>query len=357
MSATDSPLGSLLSLPPPRIAADRLSGLLAHHWGLSGRLSPLTSERDLNHRLATVAGRFTVKLSNPAEPEAMTDFQSRAFLHVAAADPGLPVPRLMLPRGAGTGALWLDLPEGRLRVFTWLEGSVLATTPRSPAQARAAGQALARLTAALRGYAHPAADHVILWDIRQVPRLAALLPGLADASLRAEAEAFILDFEGRLAPVLGRLPAQVCHADFNPHNLLTDPADPDRIAGILDFGDMVLTPRVCDLAVAASYQIADAARPLDTLGPFLQGYAARLPLTADEVALLYDLILARVFTTLLITGWRAARYPGNAAYILRNVPSARAGLEGLRRLGRERALRAFSEAAGDRAALQEESPP
>ncbi len=75
------------------------------------------------------------------------------------------------------------------------------------------------------------------------------------------------------------------------------------------------------------------------------------------MALLYDLILARVFTTLLITGWRAARYPDNAAYILRNVPSARAGLEGLRRLGRERALLAFSEAAGDRAALQEESRP
>jgi hypothetical protein len=353
MTPTDSPLGSLLSLPPPRIAADRLSGLLSHHWGLTGRLTPLTSERDLNHRLAAAEGRFTVKLSNPAEPAAMTDFQSRAFLQVAARDPGLPVPRLLPPRGAGAGALWLDLPEGRLRVFTWSEGTVLAATPRTPAQARAAGQALARLTLALQGFVHPAADHVILWDIRQVPRLAALLPGLADAALRAEAEAFVLDFEGRLAPVLGRLPVQVCHADFNPHNLLADPADPDRIAGILDFGDMVRTPRICDLAVAASYQIADAARPLDTLVPFLQGYAGRLPLAADEVALLYDLILARIFTTLLITGWRAARYPENAAYILRNVPSARAGLDALQALGRERALQAFSDAACSRAAVQE----
>lgn len=347
MTPTDDLPGDLLSLPPPRIDADRLSRLLSRHWGLTGRLTALTSERDLNHRLAAAQGRFTVKLANPAEPLAMTDFQTRAFLHVAATDPGLPLPRLVPPRpeGAAAGGLWLDLPEGRLRVFTWAEGVVLSSAPRTPAQARAAGAALARLTAALAGFDHPAADHVLLWDIRQVPRLAALLSGLPDPALRAEAGAFVADFEGRLAPVLARMPAQVCHADFNPHNLLVDPADPDRIAGILDFGDMVRTPRVCDLAVAASYQIADPDRPLDTLGPFLQGYAARLPLSRDEVALLYDLILARIFTTLLITGWRAARYPGNAAYILRNVPSARAGLAALRRLGRDRATRAFAEAA------------
>ena len=29
------------------------------------------------------------------------------------------------------------------------------------------------------------------------------------------------------------------HGDLNPHNLLTDPADPTRIAGILDFGDSI----------------------------------------------------------------------------------------------------------------------
>ncbi|MCB6177414.1 phosphotransferase [Rhodobacter sp. Har01] len=337
---TQDALGALLSLPPPVLAPEALAAALAAHWGLAGRLSPLTSERDLNHRLSSAQGRFMLKLANPAEPLAMTEFQTRALQHVAARDPDLPVPRLVPTR---LGAPWVDLPQGRLRLLTWLDGTPLAAAPRTDAQRRAVGEALARLTAALADFAHPADDHVILWDIKQVPRLAPLLPALADPGLRARADSFVADFEGRLSPVLARLPAQVCHADFNPHNLLVAPDDPDRVTGILDFGDMVRTPRICDLATAASYQI-DPDRPLDSLAAFLSGYTARLPLDRTELALLYDLITARMVTTLTIAGWRAARYPENAAYILRNAPSARAGLAAFAEIGRDAATLAFAAA-------------
>lgn len=336
-------LGALLSVPPPVLAPQALAAALSAHWGLAGTLSPLTSERDLNHRVTAPQGQFTVKLANPAEPEAMTDFQTRALLHVAARDPGLPVPRLV---PTGTGAPWVDLPEGRLRVMTWLDGTPLHAAPKSDVQRHAVGAALARLTAALADYDHPAADHVLLWDIKQVPRLAPLLPAITDAALRAGAEAFVAAFADTISPQLARLPSQVCHADFNPHNLLVAAEDATAVTGILDFGDMVRTPRVCDLATAASYQI-DPARPLDSLCAFLSGYAARLPLDPAEVALLFDLITARMVTTLSIAGWRAARYPENAAYILRNAPSARAGMAAFAGIGRDAATRAFARALKD----------
>lgn len=342
MPHPSDPADDVLALPPPRMAQDVLLGHLAAHWGLAGRLSPLTSERDLNHRLSALSGRYTVKLANAAEPLGMTDFQTRALLHVAAADPGLPAPR---PVPMQDGGLWLDLPEGRLRVLTWLEGRPMADTPRSPAQARATGAALARLARALAGFRHPEAGHVLLWDIRQVPLLGRLVPGLPDAALRAEAEAFIADFTFRVAPALERMPAQVCHSDFNPHNLLTDPADPAMVTGIIDFGDMVQTARICDVAIAAAYQV-DPADPLPGLQALLAGYTATLPLARDEIALLFDLIQARAITTLVIAGWRAARYPGNAAYILRNTRAARTALDALAGLGRERVTRALAEASG-----------
>ena len=46
-------------------------------------------------------------------------------------------------------------------------------------------------------------------------------------------------------------------------------------------------------------------------------------------ALLRDLTATRMLTTLAIASARAARYPENAAYILRNVPAAAAGLRAL----------------------------
>lgn len=336
MTATDS----LLTVPPPRIAAEALTDALHQHWGLEGTLSPLTSERDLNHRLDSPRGRFVVRLTNPAEPAAMTDFQTCAALHVAARDPSLPVQRLM---PLHDGRTMLPLPEGVLRVFTWLEGQPLHMARRSNAQRKAIGAGLARLTAALADFDHPAADHLLLWDIRQLPALAPLTDHIADPALQAECAAFIADYTVRVLPQVNALHRQVVHADFNPHNLLVSEENPDLLTGILDFGDMVRTPRACDLAVAASYQI-DPADPLGSLSALVAGYAGHLPLTARETALLFDLITARMVTTLTITAWRAAMYPENAPYILRNAPSARAGMAAFRALGRVAVTEALKDA-------------
>jgi hydroxylysine kinase len=317
--------GSLLSLPPPSLAADALTRLAREHWGVEGWLTRLVSERDLNHRLDTDSASYVLKLTNPAEPPEMTDFQTAALLHVATKDPGLPTPRVIPARD---GRHIIRLPEGALRLLSWCDGTPAFGVPLSPDLAVSIGTVLARLTAALAAFEHPGADHLLLWDIRRFPLLAPLIPSLP-ADLQADVLAFRDKFETHIAPALVDLPTQVVHSDFNLHNLLVDPEDPSRVTGILDFGDMVRTPRICDIAVAAAY-LFNPEDPLLLHLPFIQAYNARLPLLPREIALLPDLITARMLTSLTISNWRAARYPGNADYILRNAPSARAGLKTLR---------------------------
>jgi hydroxylysine kinase len=314
--------GSLLSLPPPDLSPETLGRLAKDHWGVEGWLTRLVSERDLNHRLDTDTESYTLKLANPAEPPAMTDFQTKALLHVAATDPDLPTPRVIPARD---GRHVIPLAEGALRLLSWCPGTAVAGLPLSPVLAGSIGTTLARLTIALSRFDHPGADHVLLWDIRNFAALAPLMPALPD-DLQTQAQTFRDRFNAVIAPALAKLPAQIVHSDFNLHNLLADPEDPTRLSGILDFGDMVRTPRVCDLAVAASYLVKPDA-PLSLIIPLVSAYHARLPLLHEEIALLPDLITARMLTSLTISAWRAARYPGNADYILRNAPSARAGLQ------------------------------
>ncbi len=322
---TEDPAGSLLSVPPPRVPAETLAWLVEIHWGIDGTLVPLTSERDLNHRLDTASGTYTLKLANLVEPIGITEFQTQALVHAAKVDPGLPTPRVVPTR---TGQTILPTPDGALRLLTWCPGTPVAKLPRSPVLAKVTGDALARLTTALQDFSHPSDDHFLLWDIRRFAALAPLTPALPPET-QAQVLTFRDQFQTRIASALTALPTQVVHADFNPHNLLAEPAKPDQITGILDFGDMVRTPRICDLAVAASY-LVDPEDPLSLLLPLITAYHARLPLLPAEIALLPDLITARMLTTLTIAGWRAARYPENAAYILRNAPSAESGLQALR---------------------------
>jgi hydroxylysine kinase len=318
------PAGSLLSLPPPQVPPRALAALVATHWDLIGTLHPLTSERDQNHRLDTGTASYTLKLANPAEPAPLTDFQTQALLHTAREAPNLPTPRVIPTRD---GHPILPTRDGALRLLTWLPGTPLAHLPRTPALAASIGGALGELDATLAHFHHPAADHHLLWDIRNTPDLAPLTDALPP-DLKPRIITFLARFTTHIAPGLKQLPRQVIHGDFNPHNLLADPADPSHLTGILDFGDMALSHRICDLAVAASYLI-DPADPTSLLIPLTQAYHQANPLTAQELHLLPDLITARLVTTLTISAWRAARYPENAPYILRNAPTSRAGLDAL----------------------------
>jgi hypothetical protein len=324
LTMTQDPAGSLLSLPPPRVPTPALATLAATHWGLTGTLTPLTSERDQNHRLDTGGASFTLKLANPAEPAALTDFQTQALLHTARHAPDLPTPRVI---AAQDGRTIIATRDGALRLLTWLPGTPLAHLPRTPDLAAAIGTALGHLDATLASFHHPASDHHLLWDIQNAVDLTPLLPALPN-DLKPRIGAFLDHFSDTIAPALSQLPRQVIHGDFNPHNLLADSARPETLTGILDFGDMTLSHRICDLAVAASYLI-EPADPTALLLPLTTAYHQANPLTAPEISLLPDLITARLATTLTITAWRAARYPENAAYILRNAPTSRAGLDAL----------------------------
>ena len=316
------PLGSSLTTPPPTLSPAKALALAETHFGRSGTLTALTSERDLNFRLMTPDGAYVLKLANPAEPPAVTAMQTLALIHLEATT--LPVPRVIRTLAGATEAA---TPHGILRLLTWLEGQPQHQTQRSPAQCAAMGRMAANLSLGLAAFTHPAAAHVLQWDIKHASALRPLLPFIAD-DLRPLATETLNRFDRDIAPHLATLRAQIVHNDLNPHNVLVDPADPTSITGVLDFGDMVETPLICDAAVAASYQI-DPAAPRASLETFAAAYHAVLPLTGLEARLLPDLTATRMLTTLAIASARAARYPDNAAYILRNVPSAAAGLTAL----------------------------
>ncbi|MFT3953026.1 MAG: phosphotransferase [Piscinibacter sp.] len=328
-------LGDLLDQAAPPVTLAEAAALAERHFGLTGTLRPLTGERDRNFHLEGADGRHhVVKIAHPAEAPAVTDFQVRALLHIAEADPTLATPRAVLPVDGAAEAVWRvpGAPDRRLRCYTYLEGRPLHLAAPSAAQRARLGRFLARLDTALAGFRHPSDDHDILWDLKRAARVRPLLADIADPDRRALPERAFARFEAEILPVLGTLRTQVVHNDFNPHNILADAADDSRIAGVIDFGDMVRAPLVQDLATACAYQVAPQGHPLDGPADLIAAFHAELPLEEAELAVLPGLIATRMALTIAISSWRAARHPDNAAYILRNQKAAWSGLERLERL-------------------------
>jgi len=336
-------LGEVLDAPPPPASTADAEALAAAHFGLQATAKPLTGERDRNfHLLALDGGEYVLKVVHPAEDSLVTDFQGRALLHLAEADPTLPVPRARLPLVVP----WQvpGQPSRLVRVYSWLPGRPLHLATPGAAQRRALGALLARVGLALRGFSHPAQDHVLLWDIQHAARVRPLLAHIQDPARRAVPEGLLDTFERLAVPAMRGLRRQVIHNDFNPHNVLADAVADDRIAGVIDFGDMVNAPLVQDLATACAYHVQPEGHPLAGPAEIVAGYHAVCPLLPEELDILFDLIAVRGVISVAISGWRAERQPDNAPYILRNFPRAWAGLERLAAIPREEA-RAFFHAA------------
>lgn len=332
----------LLSHQPPGVPIEEAGGIAQRIFGITGRFRSLSSERDANFHVTLADGtQALLKITNAREDRSVTAMQTAALMHLAVVDPDLPVQRICETL---KGEAWevITGPSGHehvVRLLTWLDGTMLHAATPGPDLHRRIGSLLGRLTKGMRGFFHPAAGHALQWDIKQAASLRPMLAAVADPALRARLTAHLDRFEAEIAPRLPHLRAWIVHNDFNPHNLVVDAVAASRPTGIIDFGDMVHTALACDLAVACSYHITDGAAPLARVADMVAGYAAVLPLEEEEIALLPDLIRLRHATTLAVTAWRAARYPENAAYILRNASASQRGLDVIDRIGTDETAR------------------
>jgi Ser/Thr protein kinase RdoA (MazF antagonist) len=308
----------MLTTTAPAFSGADATRIATQHFGIAAQVKPLVSERDQNFRLETSDGkRFTLKIANHAEQAEVIDFQNRALLHVAERDASIPLPRV-IPTRDGQLHCSVDL-NGKthiVRVLSWLEGVVLEGEKADAGLVNSMGRLLARLGLALQDFDHPGSNPPLLWDMKRAAGLRDLLVHIDEPELRQLITRTLERFISRVKPALDTLRTQVIHNDMNPGNVLLDKANPGQISGIIDFGDLVRSPLIIDLAVAAAYQLNEGDDPLAGALPMIAGYHTVRPLQRVELELLTDLIRTRLATSLLIGAYRVKLFPENSEYLM-----------------------------------------
>lgn len=302
----------LLSRSPASSLAS-IETLVRERYGIEGRAERLTGERDENFRIHTPHGPgYVLKVSPVGEPDTLADLTVAVLLHLEHTAPSIPVPRVIRTAEGQTRIEINDSPEGArtANLCTYISGKLLSTsTVRTTAQRHACGQLLARLAKALSTFGHEACRRTIAWDLRQLPRLASLIPGVPELPDVAFLRAFVAEFTARIAPRLAGLRSQFVHNDFNARNIIIDPADESRIVGVIDFGDAVHTALIADVAVGVMGQLATPDSADDAIREFVAGYCVEQPLRAEEMAILNWLIAGRITQNVVITAWHRAQNP------------------------------------------------
>lgn len=335
-----------LALTRPSFTVADAERIARELYGIDAQAKEFYAERDRSYHLRTKDGAgFVLKLVHEDEDEANIAFQIAALNWIGRQDASLPIPRVR-QASDGTQIAHQVSADGRrhpIWMLSYLPGTPMMETKPGLATLRQLGRFAARMDRALRGFFHPAAGREIVWDARVAPRLAPHLSLIEDAADRKLLEGIVTDFASDVLPKLAGQRAQIIHNDMNLHNVLVAEDQPDHISGLIDFGDMIHAPLIVELAVAGSDAVLDA-DPLERVAELLRGYHEILPLTFEEVDLLYDLIQSRHAASLAILARRRAQKMTEPNYLESYAEPCRRSAWELHEIGRGRASEAFRRA-------------
>ena len=109
------------------------------------------------------------------------------------------------------------------------------------------------------------------WDLKQAGRLDGFLSYIDDRERRDLVAQFLDRFHTQVAPRFPELRTSVIHNDANDNNILVQESG-SQVKSIIDFGDMVHTYTICELAIAIAYMILDKEDLLHVARQVAKGY-------------------------------------------------------------------------------------
>jgi 4-aminobutyrate aminotransferase-like enzyme/Ser/Thr protein kinase RdoA (MazF antagonist) len=301
----------------PRFTAEKVRKALLDLYGIGGELRPLPAEWDQNFQLDSAgAGTFIIKIANIARSAEELDFQNGAMNRLADLWTSGKSPR-PVASGSGESISTITGTGGStymLRVLTYLPGRPMAEIqPLDSKTLDRLGYAMGDLDSCLLEFEHSAMERTFRWDLRQAEWISQYTSRIADPVRRGIVERILLQHRARILPLSSDLRMSVIHNDANDDNILLEP-DPEggyRIAGLLDFGDMLRSHTINELAVTCTYAILRMEDPIPVISDIAAGYHRARPLSEPEIQALFPLICMRLSISVTTSAIAAEEDPDN----------------------------------------------
>jgi 4-aminobutyrate aminotransferase-like enzyme/Ser/Thr protein kinase RdoA (MazF antagonist) len=295
----------------PNFSLEEARALARDLYGLDAAASALPSERDQNFLLQDRSDeKYVLKIANALEDRALIDAQQQAMARVAER---APCRRRIAPTQSGDLLTEIRSASG-MRHFVWmidwLPGVPLGDLKRhSPELLRDLGRRVGQIDRALADFDHQAIHRDFHWDLANGLNVVREYESLImDAETRRLVRKFAAEFERDVAPILPKLRKGAIHNDANDYNVIVAGRS---VAGLIDFGDMIYSSTVADLAVAIAYAILNKPDPLAAAVEIVKGYHAEYALTEDELAALFGLARLRLCMSVCIGAHQLRQRPND----------------------------------------------
>ena len=290
----------------PRFQDESAEAFAEKYFNVRADAWPLPSERDQNFQLTTSTDeKYVLKIANALEERSFLEAQNSVLTYLAQR---VSFCQRVVPSVSGEEIVTITSDEGAphfVRLVNYIEGVTLAgMKPCTASIARDLGRKIGELERALVDFDHTAAHRNFHWDLANGNRIVDEFRHLIkDTRLRELVYKCRFDLKTDLR-------RSVIHGDPNDYNIIVDP-EGMTVSGLLDFGDMVYSYTVGDLAIAIAYVVLDVFDPLEVATEVVAGYRSEFALLDDELEALWPLVRLRLGVSVCMAAYQQQQQPEN----------------------------------------------
>jgi len=294
---------------------------VANYYGIEVKASVLNGYDELNFLLVDKSGKKNIlKVSNSSHDYFFLEAQVKILQHLAKTDIAAQFQTYTLnKKGETLTEIIVDEQTYCIRILSFLEGSFWVETPtKNNALFENLGTFLGKMDKSLEGFKHPGMHRHYTWDISTARDANYKMSYIKDAAKKRIADYFMLQFETEVLPTLSSYRQAYTHNDANDYNVLVEG---DAIAGLIDFGDMVYTALINNVAVASTYAMLHQSDPLAAAILVVKGYHSAYALEEKELSILYYLIAARLCISVTQSAYNGSLETNNEHHFITEQPA------------------------------------
>ena len=306
----------------PDFSVDDAVGIALQHFEIQGAATVLPGERDQNFKISGALGNYVLKIAHPNVSHSILEMENSAIRLAGEREPAnrefLAVPTLVRSR---TGESIVGLTDANSRDFfvrclSYLPGQPLANVgPHSPALLELIGRLLGELDLRLEVLEdNSAAKREMKWDLKNALQIVTQsVSTIEDLTRRSLLNRFVENYL-QIEPTVHSLRQSVIHNDANDYNILVhrDELSGNSTIGLIDFGDMVYSTTIHDLAICGAYIMLDKPDPVAAAASLVAGYHQSIQLGDAELTALFPLMCMRLCQSVCIAANQQLLEPSNA---------------------------------------------
>ncbi|MFT4533949.1 MAG: 4-aminobutyrate aminotransferase-like enzyme/Ser/Thr protein kinase RdoA (MazF antagonist) [Saprospiraceae bacterium] len=293
-------------------AISDIEKILLDNYNVIAVIKQLAGEADYNYKVISDTTTYLLKICKSDVLEEEVQFQVALLAHLNNKDLSFEVPMIINTSNGEKYILKIINDEKYIvRLHSWVSGVMLdEIIPRTKDLFISWGVTCGELSNSLSSFDHSGAHRFDKWNPIESLHSKKYIEYIENEAQKGLAIYFWNVFEEIVIPAIDDLRSSVNYSDAHEQNLLLKD-DYRRISGVIDFGDAIYAPTICELAIACAYAGMYAEDPIEVISYVVKGYHSQYSLKENEVEILLPLIFGRLMITVANAAYNIKQEPEN----------------------------------------------